>query len=102
MTRLDRICKVALWVLGFLLIVGGCMAIFPALFLTVVAANDGAQGGAAPGMVWLLMPLVVAGVPVLILLSARKFPAHVKHHALAMALAWAAALYLFGRFWLRR
>ncbi|WP_044561828.1 hypothetical protein [Azospirillum sp. B4] len=102
MTRLDTFCKIALWVLGFLLIVGGCMAIFPALFLTVVAANDTAQGGTAPGMVWLLMPLAVMGVPVLILLSARKFPAHVKHHALAMVLAWAGALYLFGRFWLHR
>ncbi|TWB24788.1 hypothetical protein FBZ89_101414 [Nitrospirillum amazonense] len=102
MTRFDKFCRIALWVLGFLLIVGGCMAIFPALFLTVVAANDSAQGGSTPGMVWLLMPLVVAGVPVLILLSARKFPAHVKLHALAMLLAWAGALYLLDRFWLHR
>ncbi|MBB6252716.1 hypothetical protein [Nitrospirillum iridis] len=102
MTRLDKLCKAALWILGPLLIVGGCLAIFPALFLTVVAANDSAQGDAAPGLVWLLMPLAVAGVPVLILLSAHKFPRLMKHHAMAMVLAWAGALYLFERFWLHR
>ncbi|MDE1147024.1 MAG: hypothetical protein PW843_10430 [Azospirillaceae bacterium] len=102
MNRLDKIARIVLWVLGPLLIVAGCWAIFPALFLTVVAANDTASDAAAPGMAFLLLPLAVGCVPVLILLSARKFPRLVAYHAVTMVLAWVGALYLYSQLWLHR